>query len=217
MERRPEPELMDEAGQALAYAAADFAEPHQAFVAHFRRRFPAHAPRAVLDLGCGAADVTLRFARAYPDCRITAVDGAPAMLAHARAAVAGAGLGARIRLVHARLPGFAPRTRFDTVLSNSLLHHLHAPAVLWQAITGCTAPGAAVFVVDLRRPPSPARARALVARYAAGEPEILRRDFHNSLRAAFEPAEVRAQLAAAGLALSVEVLGDRHLAVSGRL
>ncbi len=32
MDRIPEPELMDEVEQARAYAAADFSEPHQAFV-----------------------------------------------------------------------------------------------------------------------------------------------------------------------------------------
>jgi len=43
-------------------------------------------------------------------------------------------------------------------------------------------------------------------------------DFYRSLLAAFTPAEVRAQLRAAGLEeLAVEVISDRHLFVSGRL
>ena len=78
MERIPEPELMDDPEQARAYASADFSEPHQAFVERFTQCFPGHAPRRALDLGCGAADITIRFARAYPDCELTAVDGAPA-------------------------------------------------------------------------------------------------------------------------------------------
>jgi hypothetical protein len=53
-------------------------------------------------------------------------------------------------------------------------------------------PGAPVLVMDLMRPASPAAAEALVEQYAAGEPEVLRRDFYNSLLAAFEPGEVRA-------------------------
>ena len=68
MERIPEPELMDDPAQAYAYANADFSEPHQAFVERFTQCFPGHAPRRVLDLGCGAADITIRFARAYADC-----------------------------------------------------------------------------------------------------------------------------------------------------
>jgi hypothetical protein len=71
-------------------------------------------------------------------------------------------------------------------------------------------------VVDLMRPRTVAGAQRLVDDYAAGEPDILRRDFYNSLCAAFEPHEVEAQLVAAGLAgLTVEVISDRHLAVHG--
>ncbi|HEX6174620.1 MAG TPA: SAM-dependent methyltransferase, partial [Candidatus Binatia bacterium] len=62
MERIPEPELMDEDEQARAYALADFAEPHNHFVELFRECFPDEAITGhVLDLGCGPADVTLRF------------------------------------------------------------------------------------------------------------------------------------------------------------
>jgi hypothetical protein len=60
-------------------------------------------------------------------------------------------------------------------------------------------------------------ATALVAQYAANEPEILQRDLA-SLCAAFEPAEVRQQLAACGLdTLRVTEVSDRHLLVSGYL
>ena len=41
---------------------------------------------------------------------------------------------------------------FSAVVSNSLLHHLHDPAVLWGAIQTLAAPGALVVVRDLRRP-----------------------------------------------------------------
>ncbi len=175
MERIPEPELMDEPEQARAYARADFAEPHQAFVERFRQCFPGHRPRQVLDLGCGAADITIRFARAWPESRLTGVDGAAAMLVFAREAIAQAGLGDRIQLQQARLPETAlPRRAFDTVISNSLLHHLHDPQTLWRAVTQYAAPGAAVFIMDLRRPDSRERAGNLVDEYAGngtGDPE----------------------------------------------
>ncbi|MFN8027415.1 MAG: hypothetical protein U0W40_13990 [Acidimicrobiia bacterium] len=60
---------------------------------------------------------------------------------------------------------------------------------------------------------------ALVAQYAAGEPDVLVEDFRASLRAAYRPDEVEEQLAGAGLAhnLAVEAIGDRHLVVSGVL
>jgi hypothetical protein len=45
---------------------------------------------------------------------------------------------------------------------------------------------------------------------------VLRHDFYHSLCAAFEPAEIEAQLAAANLhELSVDILSDRHLVVHG--
>jgi ubiquinone/menaquinone biosynthesis C-methylase UbiE len=217
VERILEPELMDEAEQAAAYAAADFAEPNQGFVDRFLALAPQLHAGAVVDLGCGPADICVRLARARPGLRITGVDGAAAMLACGRAAVAAAGLSERIRLVQARLPGVLPGQRFDAVLSNSLLHHLPDPQVLWAEVARLGSPGAAVLVVDLARPGGPEAARALVERHAAGEPELLRRDFLASLRAAFTAAEVAGQVAAAGLRLDVAPITDRHLAVWGRM
>jgi len=216
MERVPEPELMDEPGQAQAYALADFSEPHQAFIEHFRRLFPSHVPHDVLDLGCGAADITVRFARAFPQSRLTAIDGAPAMLACAQRTVQAADLATRVTLLERRLPEHHGVVReFDTIISNSLLHHLHDPQVLWRSIRALALPGAKVVAMDLLRPCSRAEVDTLVATYAAGEPEVLRRDFFNSLRAAFRPEEVRSQLQEAGLAFGIETVSDRHLLVHG--
>jgi cyclopropane fatty-acyl-phospholipid synthase-like methyltransferase len=219
MDRVPEPELMDEPAQALAYACADFSAPHDAFVARFRRCFPDFGGSEVLDLGCGPADVTIRFARAYPHARLTGVDGAAAMLELGRQAVATAGLAARIRLTQMRLPAAnLPGSRYDALISNSLLHHLADPVVLWDAVRAAAAAAAAVFVMDLLRPPSREAAVALVNLHAGDAPEVLRRDFFNSLLAAFRPEEVRLQLAAAGLSgMRVEIASDRHLIAYGRI
>jgi SAM-dependent methyltransferase len=219
IERIPEPELMDDPEQARAYAGADFSEPHRAFVERFAQCFPRHRPRRVLDLGCGAADVTIRFARAYPGCELTGVDGAPAMLALAREAITQAELDHRVYLREARLPDttLAPHA-FDTLISNSLLHHLADPQVLWRAVADCAVPGAAVFIMDLRRPDTREQAGRLVREYSGTEPEVLRRDFFNSLLAAYRPEEIAAQLARANLScLQVEAAGDRHVVVHGHL
>jgi SAM-dependent methyltransferase len=147
------------------------------------------------------------------------VDGAAAMLAIGRQAVAAAGLVARIRLTHVRLPAAnLPGPRYDAVISNSLLHHLADPAVLWETVRTAAAPGAAVFVMDLMRPPSRDAAEDLVALHAADAPDVLRRDFFNSLLAAFRPDEVRLQLSAAGLSdVRVEIASDRHLIAYGHV
>ena len=221
MKRRPEPELMDEAEQALAYAQADFSEPNELFLRLLRELKPGDLTGArALDLGCGPADIVLRFLKAFPEASCDALDGSAAMLDHARGALAAwPGLARRCRLVHdvlpsARLAGGG----YDLVLSNSLLHHLHDPGVLWRTVRESARPGALVLVMDLMRPPSASWAEALVATYAADAPEVLRRDFRNSLFAAFEPREVLRQLADSGLeTLEVGVVSDRHLAAFGRL
>ena len=220
MKRRPEPELMDEAEQALAYARADFSEPNELFLRLLRELRPGDLVGArALDLGCGPADIVLRFLEAYPSAECDALDGSAAMLEHAREALAAwPGAARRCRLIQDCLPSASlPRAAYDLVLSNSLLHHLHDPQVLWRTVGEVARPGALVLIMDLMRPPSAMRAESLVATYAADAPEVLRRDFRNSLFAAFEPKEVAAQLLEAGLGtLEVGVVSDRHLAVFGR-
>jgi SAM-dependent methyltransferase len=217
MKRVLEPELMVDPEQAQAYAAADFAAPNQAFVDRFRALFPGFARGHVVDLGCGPADIPMRLCRALPGVTVTGVDGSEAMLAPGRAAVAAAGLGSRIRLACARLPGVErPAAGYDAIVSNSLAHHLPEPAVLWGEIARLGATGAPTLVTDLHRPDSAERAREIVETYSAGEPEVLKRDFFHSLCAAFTLSEVRAQLDAAGLgSFQVEMISDRHWAAWG--
>jgi trans-aconitate methyltransferase len=71
---------MDVPLQAEAYAGADFSEPNSKFVAHFAYKFPAFRGDRILDLGCGPADITVRFAARYPQARVVGMDGADAML-----------------------------------------------------------------------------------------------------------------------------------------
>ena len=221
MQRITEPELMDDQAQAEAYAAADFAEAHSRIVDSFDSCFPGEDVAGyILDLGCGPGDICFRFAARFPACSIMGVDGSRAMirLANERKACEPA-TGDRLQFIEGLLPGAAiPGASFAAIISNSLLHHLHDPRVLWETVVRHASPGTRVFVVDLFRAETAAAARRLVDEYASDEPEILRRDFFNSLCAAFEPGEVEAQLAAAGLAgLAVDLISDRHLVVHGVL
>jgi ubiquinone/menaquinone biosynthesis C-methylase UbiE len=220
MRRIVEPELMSAEEQAKAYAQADFEAAHRSYPVLFAEKFPRRPAKAfALDLGCGPCDVTLRFAKANPDYVIHAVDGSAAMLRYAKHAVTKARLSRRIKLIEGFIPGAPiPRRTYDVILSSSFLHHLHEPQILWQTVRRYSRRGTIVFVPDLRRPATAAKARAMVRRYSGAEPEVLRRDFYNSLCAAFTPAEVRRQLKLAGLEeLQVEVVSDRHLLVFGKI
>ena len=219
MKRVLEPELMEDEEQARAYATADFEDAHAGFVTHFRKRFrDSDVGPTVLDLGCGPGDISIRFARAYPSCTVHGVDGSRAMLRQGETMLEAAkDVRDRVRLIHGMLPGARlPREKYDTVISNSLLHHLPDPDVLWSAVRSHATPGHAIFVMDLVRPESIEQAHGLVDQYSAGEPDVLRRDFYNSLLAAFETDEVMEQLAKADLGfLAVEKITDRHLIVFG--
>ena len=210
---------MDSPEQAQAYARANFQSANDLFVDTFDQRFghPGHGA-LVVDMGCGPADIPIRFLRNYSGSFIHAVDGSKAMLEHARRSVEEAGLDHAIRIYCKELPrDDLPAGGYDVLLSNSLLHHLHDPGALWFMIQSYGRKGAPVCVMDLFRPENEDDARGLVDRYAAEEPEVLRTDFYNSLLAAFRPEEVQGQLDQAGLKLDVEPVSDRHMVISGTL
>lgn len=217
MERILEPELMDDEPQSIAYAQADFSASNQLFVDSLIRDFRGHL-RTAVDIGCGPGDVVVRLARAVPDVRITAIDGSAPMIALAQAAVRTARLDARVTLMQGYIPGVSLEDRsYDAILSKDLLHHLPDPLVLWSEIARLGRSGAAVYVMDLVRPPTPSDARRIVEHVAASENPILQEDFYRSLCAAFTPADVRQQLVEARLDLHVLQVSDRHMLVTGLL
>ncbi len=206
MERVLEPEVMDDPDQARAYASADFAASNERYAARALELLDAAglARGRVVDLGCGPAEIPGRLVRARPGLRVVAVDASAAMLAFAAPTP-------RVALVRGRLPGAGLADRsFDAVLSNSLLHHLPDPALLWSEVARLGRPGAVVLVGDLFRPASTAAARAIVDGAGASSDPILDRDFYQSLLASFTVEEVRAQLRTAGLtSLSVAATSER--------
>ena len=218
MDRVLEPELMDDPEQAAAYAAADFSQENQGFVQRFEEYFPGFSAGRVLDGGCGPADIPIRFARRYPACHVTAVDASMPMIQLAEQAVAAAGLNERITLRCERFEAVPGANLFDAVLSNSLLHHLANPLQFWHKLRQLVKPGAPVLIMDLLRPESLEEAQAIVDRYAAGAPAVLRRDFLNSLMAAFTEDEITTQLARLNLTrLLIDVIDDRHWVFGGTI
>ena len=219
MNRIVEPELMSEKDQAEAYANADFEEPHARVIELFDAVFPGAAMKGhMLDLGCGPGDVTFRFAKRFPGISITGIDGSAAMIDLANKRKDDErDVGKAITFLKSFIPGVdIPQEKYDVIISTSFLHHLHDSSVLWKIVASYSIPGTKVFVYDLVRPPDKETARHLVEYYSGSEPEILKKDFYNSLLAAFEPKEINQQLVCSGLnELSVEIVSDRHLIVFG--
>lgn len=216
MDRILEPELMDDPRQAEAYARADFEKENQGFVERFNEYFSEFAQGTVLDLGCGPGDIPIRFAKLHPACQVIGIDASAPMIQLGAQAVRDAGLAGRITLRCERYEEVAGARIADAVISNSLLHHLPNPLQFWQKIRQLVKPGAPVLVMDLLRPESPEAAQAIVDQYAANEPDILRRDFYNSLLAAFTEDEIGSQLARMNLTrLLIDVPDDRHWVVGG--
>lgn len=216
MERVLEPELMEDAEQALVYARADFAKENQGFVDLFSESRPEWTGGHVIDLGCGPGDIPIRFARKFPGARVTGIDASRPMIQLAEEAVKSAKMEDRIRFRCERFQEVLLQEPADAAISNSLLHHVPNPLQFWYKLKHLVKPGSFVLVMDLLRPESAEAAAAIVSQYAADEPPILRRDFYNSLLAAFTEDEVAAQLAEMNLSrLLIDVPDDRHWVVGG--
>jgi cyclopropane fatty-acyl-phospholipid synthase-like methyltransferase len=216
--RTPEPELMTEDAQAFAYAAANFTDVNEPIAGWFQTSFSPLRPGArLLDIGCGTADMTIRFVNAYPGITALGIDGSDVMLAFGQDLVDKSGLSSRILLERRYFPDAELGTAgFDAVTATNLLHHLSNPLAFWDASRRCARRNAPIMIADLRRPADEGTLLRLVDRYASRALPPLRRDFVNSLHAAYTVAEVRQQLSAVGFSdFSVEEVGPLHLVAWG--
>ena len=106
-------------------------------------RIPVAAPRTIVDLGCGAGNVTRLLAERWPQARIVGVDNSAPMLARARTSAAANG---QHEWIEADLAEWAPREPADIVFSNAALHWHDDHAALFPRIFGWVAPGGALAV-----------------------------------------------------------------------
>jgi trans-aconitate methyltransferase len=209
---------MDSEAQTAAYAAADFNESNTLFTKHFIQSFPDLPKKGrMIDLGCGPGDIVVRMAQAFPAWHITGLDAGKNMLSLAEQRLASEDNCSNVAFRQAYLPDATLEGgAYQGLISNSLLHHLPDPLVLWQSMRQLAAPGAAIQVMDLFRPENESAAVQLVDQYSGGEPEVLQEDFYNSLLAAYTVDEIAAQLVQAGLqGLKVKMASDRHWIASG--
>jgi ubiquinone/menaquinone biosynthesis C-methylase UbiE len=210
-----EPELMDTEDEALEYHAMDFSEPDGRFARDALALVAAVKAPELIDFGTGTAKIPVLLCRTRQDARVYAVDPAAEMLRVASRHVAEARLDGAITL--ARSDGRATKLaagRFDAVLSNSTVHHIHQPAALFREMKRVLKPGGAILVRDLCRPRSMDDAWAIVKRVAAGDSLRQQQLFFDSLCAALTVEEVEKILAEVGWSdLRVTMSSDRHWSI----
>lgn len=225
MKRIPEPELMDSVEQTKAYATADFTEPNRIFCQAVKTALDGQQPTqggCLLDLGCGSGGLLVELAHALPTWDMLGVDAGPNMLELARQCITEKDLDGRVSLIEAHLPSdldlLSTHGPVEVIVSNSLVHHLNDPMTMWASIAALGQAGTQVVVMDLTRPTSTDEVKNLVEAHTQEALPALKKDFHNSLLAAWRPDEIRTQLDSMGWSQwSIERPSNRHWLVLGRL
>jgi trans-aconitate 2-methyltransferase len=111
-------------------------------------RVPAEAPALVIDLGCGAGNITALLAKRWPAAEILGIDGSEEMLARARNATAASGC----RFARADIAAFAPERPPDVIFSNAALQWLPDHRRLLPRLFSFLAP-AGVLAVQMEGAP----------------------------------------------------------------
>ena len=215
--RTLEPEVTDSPEEAELYESMDHRAVNRQFVDDLIAGGPV-GPRAV-DLGCGPAEIPIELCQRDESVMVLAVDLAVEMLDVAKRNIDMAGLLDRIEFEQADAKSMAEfeAGMADTMLSNSLLHHVPEPAVTLEAALRLLAPGGRIFFRDLARPESSDEVERLVQSHAGDEPEAAQQLLRQSLHAALTLEEVRAMAGDVGIdPESIQMTSDRHWTLDWR-
>ena len=223
LHRTLEPEVMDTPEDATDYDNMDHGDVNRRFVEHWglacqRLGITPDAPLRMLDVGTGTARIPIAFCQRYSTLKIVAIDLAEEMLKLAKVNIDRVGLSERIglQLVDGKqLP--ASDGEFDTVVTNTILHHIPEPLTCLREMVRVLAPGGLLFVRDLMRPASDAEAEALVELHTQGATPSQKQLFRQSLHASLTLAEVGDMLEELQLPRDwVQATSDRHWTIAGR-
>jgi trans-aconitate methyltransferase len=111
-------------------------------------------PTRILDLGCGAGQLTGVFHQLYPEATIIGVDSNPTVLAAARAQPL---LGPTVTFVEGDIQTALPPGPFDLVYASAVLCHVRDLARVVELVAAALAPGGTFWVKDTH-PAAAARA-----------------------------------------------------------
>ena len=172
----------------------------------------------VIDLGCGPAGIPIELCRRLESIQALAIDSEIEMLEIAKREIDIAGLLDQITLHHADVCAMDQYedAMADTVIGNSLLHHLDEPGLGLQTAIRLLRAGGRLFIRDLARPDSVEQVESLVSQYAGQETENAQQLFRQSLFAALtldEIREIAGRFNKLGLGIwseHVQMTSDRH-------
>ena len=173
----------------------------------------------VVDLGCGPAAIPIELCSRDDNVQVMAIDSAISMLEVAKIQIDFAGLLDQVFLEHADVKDmgeFEPDMA-ETVMSNSLIHHLAQPELALQSALYLLKPGGRLFIRDLYRPDSNETVEKLVSQYVSNETQYAQQLFRQSLCASLTLDEI--QDVAGGFGISkehVQMTSDRHWTIDWR-
>jgi 2-polyprenyl-3-methyl-5-hydroxy-6-metoxy-1,4-benzoquinol methylase len=120
-----------------------------------------NAGGSLLEVGCGAGNLRIQIAQAFPGAHCAGIDIDPTGIQCARAAVRQAGLADRITLIECDIADSVQRQTFDVVVMVEVLHEI-APDVRPRVLAGCAnalRTGGWLVIVDETYPSTLAEAR----------------------------------------------------------
>lgn len=122
-------------------------ETHSPYVRQAFEELRHLAPRRILDVGSGPGVAACRLAATFPEAEVTAVDGAPELLA--RAEERAGRLGVKLRTRVAEFPaGLAGLGQADLVWSGQVVHHVGDQQGALERLAGLLAPGGVLAIVE---------------------------------------------------------------------
>lgn len=212
-----EPEVMESAQEAVDYDTMDHSQVNRAFVDDLLRVMQtfglnSNSHHHVFDAGAGTALIPLELVRRGESFTVDAADAAAEMLRLAERNIDRAGMSSQIKPVCTDCKAIAAaNAAYDVVMSNSIIHHIPEPAVVFGELVRILRPGGLLFIRDLFRPETEAEVERLVALYAGDSNPHQQQLFRQSLHAALTVAEVRQLVASLRIpAECVTATSDRH-------
>ena len=212
MLRMLEPEVMDTLEEAEAYDSMDHSEPNEAFVGRLTELC---AGGRMLDIGTGPGDIPILICNRLPNAVVCGLDRAWHMIRLAQGHLTGSPFAHRITygLADAKRLPFAS-VSFDTVFSNTMLHHIPDPRPVLAEAQRVLRPDGVLLIRDLYRPCDQTQLKHLVASYASDSTPVQRELFCDSLHAAFTPQELKTMVEQMGISrVEVVVDTDRHVSI----